>query len=1232
MSNLKTYLCSKCGLLLSNWKHKCKWAYVFCKLCGRECSEGNYKRHLNPCRTRTLTSVNKANTLKMQSGQVYPLKKKRKCGIFDRSLREQSSLDANNIIKTAINDTVVDIFIKSNNTNYIPDMFLENEKIKLLNIVNEYISKWNTLKIIILLECTYKKEGGSGLIERTDINFKTKMETVDKSTNLEKFITNAYKKILVEIDEFMAKGSGWTFASTNYLCLRLTKYSPLSANSYIELPKVIKNKRAIINVKNINSDDCFRLAILSKRIGSNDPNSYRNVQGFYSFDDILYPTSFKDILKFEKVNNVSINIFALDDKNKVYPLRISKKETYKECFDLMFLEKDNNSHYCLIVNLPRLVNSQITNSHHSYLICRRCFKYYPKNYITRSGQNAYERLKDHELFCKQHKPVRSEFPKDNYITFKNVEFTQDIKIVVYADFETFLVPIAGSNPNPQTSWTRPLQSHEVFCAALMVKSSIPEFDSKPVVYTGSDCMIRFMKTLQSLALKADEIYSNIIPIETLSDEQEHLFATTNICVLCQNELGEGDRVKHHCHITSRFIGAAHNSCNLRASKPDFIPVFLHNFSNFDSHFIVKYLGIDQGNVEIIPSNSEKYMSISKTFFGCKTKIRFVDSYKFLSSSLETLVNNMKSDSVNLCHTFPHLKQLISDEYRLSLISQKGIYPYNYMDSYDKLEETRLPQKDSFYNSLTNKHISNEDYAHAQLVWSTFQIKNMREYTELYIKTDVILLCEVFETFRSLSLKIYGLDPAWCYTLPQLAWNVMLRMTKIKLLLLKDMDMILFIEKGLRGGLVQVVTRHAKANNPYIYDYDPEKANSYILYVDVNNLYGYAMAKSLPYDDFEWVENDINILEIPENSEFGYILDVDVSYPPELHDFHSQFPLLPESRAPPRSKNNKLMTTLLPKSHYIVHYENLKQAVKLGLRIEKINRILKFRQKKWLVPYIEINSQHRSRAKTTFESDFYKIMVNSVFGKSMENIRNRVDIQIVTNETKLNKLVKKPNFKDRQIFAENVIAVHMEKEKIVFNKPIYVGFTILELSKTLMYDYHYNVFIKKYGVENIKLCYTDTDSFIYHINTNNIYNDIQHDLHYYFDTSNYPNSHHCYSSENKKAVGLLKDETAGIPIVEFVGLRPKMYSYAMNNGIELKKAKGVKKCVVNEFTFDDYKKILHSNESMYSSFQAIQSKKHCVQSVLINKMSLSSLDDKRFILENGIDTVPYGHQLCKEDLK
>ncbi|GFW66282.1 c2H2-type domain-containing protein [Trichonephila clavipes] len=290
---------------------------------------------------------------------------------------------------------------------------------------------------------------------------------------------------------------------------------------------------------------------------------------------------------------------------------------------------------------------------------------------------------------------------------------------------------------------------------------------------------------------------------------------------------------------------------------------------------------------------------------------------------------------------------------------------------------------------------------------------------------------LFENFRKICMQTYKLDPCWYFTTPALSWDAMLLHTKVAIELFTDYDMLLFIEKGVRGGISQCCNRYAIANNRYMSNFNPDDEIKYLMYLDANNLYGYAMSKYLPLKDFVWSDNDLteqDILNLSDESDVGYILEVDLEYPSDLHDKHSDFPLAPENKPPPNCKEPRLLTTLEPKTKYILHYSNLKLYLKLGLVLKKIHRVLKFFQSPWLKNYIDYNTKLRTKSVNDFQKDYYKLMNNSIFGKTMENVRRRVDIRLCSTEEQARKLIAKSNFNRRTIFSENLMAVHLKKKK------------------------------------------------------------------------------------------------------------------------------------------------------------------------------------------------------------
>lgn len=343
--------------------------------------------------------------------------------------------------------------------------------------------------------------------------------------------------------------------------------------------------------------------------------------------------------------------------------------------------------------------------------------------------------------------------------------------------------------------------------------------------------------------------------------------------------------------------------------------------------------------------------------------------------------------------------------------------------------------------------------------------------------------------------------------------------------------------------------------------------------------------------------------------------------------------MPQKFTPPGSKNAKLIPNLYDKFQYVIHYVHLKTCLKHGLLLKKVHRVIKFKQSPFLKQYIDLNTELRTKAKSAFEQDFFKLLNNAIFGKTLEDTEKRLNIKLVNqwndtrNKTKktynAEQLIARPNYQSSTIFTENFVAIQMKPESVVLDKPIYIGFTVLEISKSHMYDRHYSVMKPFYG-ENLKLCYTDTDSFLYSVQTEDLYRDIKDNFLPYFDTSNYSeNNDYAIVRSNKKVPGLFKDEFGGKLIVEFVGLRSKLYCIK-TIAEECKKAKGVKKNVIMKMKFEDYEQVLLNNSIESKKNILFKSFKHQIFTQELNKVALSSNDDKRIILRDKISTLSWGH--------
>ncbi|XP_063388138.1 uncharacterized protein LOC134674022 [Cydia fagiglandana] len=1125
---------------------------------------------------------------------------------------------------------------------FTPESILLGNKDKIFALLDRSLTDHHALKVNFILNADFTQE--SKQVNNT-FDFQLCNNVVDVSSDKDEIFESVVKDILTKLFNFERKDSGWSLVKFNYLDVNVNKFNPLRGSSYIELPRDIQNRKAVINVKN-SDHECFRWAVLSGLYPptshrSNTTKSYIAHKNKLNFGNLTFPLKVGDIQKFEKMNDISINVFGLEynSKSKIHdvvgPLHLTKckKATH---LNLLYISKDSKGHYCYIKNLSRLVSKQLSNTQHAAHICDGCLS----NFTTRDNLMNHQR-NDCFHVC-THLPSEQDKKKNwfnekvssNILTFDNYERKLRVPFVIYADFEAFLNPIQTGKINPTTSSTTNIQKHEVYSFGYYIKCSYNDKLSVYRTYKGKNCTQEFMKYMEQ-DLKAICRRNTFVktPLPLSNANNVHI-SQSSTCYICDKNLNEDSVISYNYH-TGLYEGVAHKFCFEKYRAPNFVPVFFHNLCNYDSHFIVHGLGLMEGDIELIPENKEKYISFSKNLqINNRTvKLRFVDSLKFMSSSLDKLAKNL------LPEQFHELKLNFSCEEDFKRLLRKGVYPYEHMSSYDSLNLTALPSKDDFFSSLSDSHISEEDYDHAKDVWSHFQCKNMGDYSDLYLKTDVLLLTDIFENFRNLCLKTYGLDPAHYYTAPGLSWDAMLRTTKIKLELLTDIDKIAFIAKNIRGGISQCSNRYAKANNIFLSDYNQNIPSSFLMYFDANNLYGWAMSQCLPTGKFEWVNTDTDF-NISDDADHGLILEVDLEYPNELHDSHSDLPFCPENVCLGNSKEKKIIPNLNKKTNYVIHYRNLKQCLKNGLKLSKIHRILKFQQFMWLKSYIDLNTHMRSQASSDFEKDFFKLMNNSVFGKTMENVAKRVNVKLLNNWENRGKmqgvqsLIAKPEFHSLSIFSENLVAVQLNKTRIFYNKPIYLGFCVLDVSKTLMYDFHYSYMKTKYP-DNLKLLYTDTDSLVYQIFTENYYADIKSDLNLYFDTSDYPPSNkYDLPLINKKRLGFFKDENNGRILKEFVGLRSKMYTLDVEKYDEndektekygvLSKAKGVNKCVTKKLTLDNYKTCLFNKNLQRAQMLRFKSIKHIIFTQKINKISLSHEDTKRYLLENSSDTLAWGH--------
>ena len=946
--------------------------------------------------------------------------------IKDIKLKIDDAIEQNKIQvqhKNAFDGSVSDIVV-SYNAESLESFFVHTKK-TITDYLTQRLATKGNIKCNFILESIFSKPMinfiDDGVHEQNipeSLPFYMATEQFIINNNLD--IGNVFDALLNDfknrIEKIKHSSSGWVFTNTVSIETKTAKYKALRASSYIELPQWIAGKKCCVNVKN-EDNECFKWAVLSCLFTAEanqdklfKVNQYRKFEDRLNWSNIKFPTKIDDIKKFELNNpSVAVNVFVVDSEskqkgeNRICPYYSSKLYKDRTIINLLLIEDDKNNHYVWIKNFNRLMGH---DNHHKVYYCTQCLQKY----------STMEKLEEHKISCSNQDTTKVVMPKEGSITkFKNYGKMLKVPFVWYADFESYLVPIEGPTNDNNLSSTTMFQKHEPasFC---LYRVCVDGSYNKMYMYNPNsiDIIQDFLTTLKESVDESYWILKNKKDMH-LSKEEEKSYNNCDDCHICKQIIDDDNnhKVRDHDHITGIYRGPAHKNCNLQYRFNFKFPVYFHNLKGYDSHHIIKTIGsIIKGNEKAtlgcIPCNNEKYLSFNWD------NINFVDSMQFMASSLDELSSNLNiEDKKHVKNHFSHL----SDE-QFDLITSKGVFPYDWFDSADKMNEISLPSKDSFYSKLYECDIKDNEYSRALKVWKKLKCDTFRDYHDLYLKTDVLLLADVFENFRDVCFKNYELDASHYLTAPGLAWDASLKMTTIELELITDYDKYLFIEKGLRGGNSMIGHRYAKANNKYLPNYDAKKLSEYIIYLDANNLYGWAMMLKLPYKGFKWIDyENIDFAKIDADGDIGYIIECDLEYPKELHDLHNNYPLAPEKitvtndMLSPFSlelkdrlqikddSTSKLICTLSTKKNYVLHIKNLQLYLSLGMKITKVHKVMSFEQKAWLKPYIEYNTNMRKKAKNNFEKDFYKLMNNSVFGKTMENVRNRIRFELVHTQSK-----------------------------------------------------------------------------------------------------------------------------------------------------------------------------------------------------------------------------------------
>ena len=675
--------------------------------------------------------------------------------------------------------------------------------------------------------------------------------------------------------------------------------------------------------------------------------------------------------------------------------------------------------------------------------------------------------------------------------------------------------------------------------------------------------------------------------------------------------------------------------------------------------------------KIIGTNFENFKSVDYGQFVIR------DSYLLLHTGLANLVGQLRKahggEGDDVWRVFPHTREWLQKEYGPEtgvdsadhhLILKKGIYPYEYMTALSKLGITALPVHEAFHSALYGCNVSPEDYQHAQHVFKVFKCKTLRDYTDLYVGSDVVLLADVLAHRRKILYQTFKLDICHFVSLPSYAIQAVLKITGIRLELIRDPRMLAIIDKGVIGGISMVDSTLFEANSPYLDDpiynstllkgeqkparglFDPVKLLRYIFTIDCNGLYSYCMTLPLPYKDFKWEKNSILtlafVLNYSDDDRRGYFVEVDLEYPRELHRRHDSLPLAPEHKQILRSQlsdfqrkyldkhnikhavgHKKVIPNLFDKSHYVCHIRNLRQYLRLGLRLKKVHAVISFRQRAWLRPYIELlTALRQSDHEDPFAVASWKLLMNVIYGKFIEDAHKYREFKMFNSFDQLLKYVTKAEFESARAYEENCGVVELKTGQPFSNKPRYLGMTILSHAKYHIYHIHYDEILPEFYEEtnpdSIRLLMTDTDSLCYGFTTEKDVPKIFHTkLNHIMDYSNYPPTHPFYSAANRLVPGLWKEEWGGATLDVFVGLKPKMYSLHVAHYPKHESGKQTAKGISQQFkrkylSHATYEQTILKQEYLHTPTVRIQRKRMELNTVEEKKVSLNNFNDKKMV--------------------
>ena len=994
------------------------------------------------------------------------------------------------------------------------------------------------------------------------------------------------------------------------------------------------------------------------------------------------PVELRHIDRFEQQSHfdVAVNVFVISEEGQLVPLHHSnrlksfvaqgKKDAPRPVVaNLLLLQhpvKSGLQHYVYIYNIAKFYAGMDNATDYKKarrFICTNCLCAYTK-------PSALERHMERCLHLKTQRVLLP--PPGTLMRFDNHKKQLLCPLVGFCDFEASMrhpddpqleadmCALSDSElehrPRTGDGDTVKVNVHKPNTFALLfISSSDHRVLWQRVESSDDDLLLRFLTALEDAQrdlrpLLSDHAYR--MPNLSATQAAEHESAT--VCYLCGAAFSAEDpKVLDHSHssLDPGFKGSAHRTCNLKRREQREIPIFLHNGSKYDFHFIIEAVAQHPDLTRLkglsgLPYNTERFRMLR--FSGYK----FMDSLQFLPASLATLVDNLRADAQ---HSYPFLDQFHfrsrnygGPRYREHLFS-KGLYPYEKAVSIQQLRQQIefFPQRD-FYSRLRDEGVTDEDYARAKAMYAVFECENFAVYTQLYCLLDVYLLCEVFSRFRHDIINEFQLDVAQYLSSYQMSWDVFLKETGVALELISDPEMLDMIEGNIRGGLSYVARRHVKMPP----NYEPAVNKEFLLFLDCVNLYGYCMMQMLPLCGFRFLSSSeasaMDFTTVDTEGSLGYFVECDLITPDSEHDRQDSLPLLStryqaeaEVLSPYSSSfqvrggrtpayGPKLTGTFLNKERVTVHSAVLKFLLRNGLQCTKVHRVIEFQQARFMQQHVSRMTRKRMNARTKFEKDNFKLLINALYGKSIQSVRGYLRARFVTNKKQFWRVLRDPAVQSCQIVSDNLVIVFQEEKTVCMNRPYALGMGILERSKLHMSTAWSDIIQPRLGgPRQCEVIMSDTDSLLIYGHGHCSKTQALHQLKDIMDFSNYPKNHPLFDVARAQVPGFFKDEVSGNDIMEAVCLRSKSYGFTMRKWNDRKqqqttqaKCKGILKHRVRKFTIDRYLACLNSAQSDSEPQYRIQGRKYKLHLIHQVKRALSAFDDKRYWMCK-LHSVPFG---------